>query len=210
MDSETYSRSRLFLSRFRLLYDLETLIKQPRRFETRLKDRTPEWFVSQYMEYLVSPEDAEDSYNNSQPPEIPGDLDDESDEVYLPPKKRRNLRRISRAEVLSMLAMHAKWLVQQQKDRKFNKILDPGQWGRFLSEAHQYREQARQENLEWGTFRGEVNNFEEGTESESSSEDGMQVDRPTNLGKRKAPPAVRHFSLCICNLDSPYSRDVGA
>ena len=179
MDVETYKRSHLFLSRYRVLHDLRTIHKLPSSKRTPITERTPEWFVSQYIEHLLHREDTEDDQDQ------PMDSDEsDTEELYLPPNRRRRARHISRAEVLSLLAMHVGWLIQEQKKQRFDKFFDPSEWGRFEAEANKYRQKARLENLQWGTFRGTVTAFEEENDS-SSSEDRMDIDEPSRRPRRQ-------------------------
>ncbi|KAI0689593.1 hypothetical protein BC835DRAFT_1438365 [Cytidiella melzeri] len=191
LDVECYQRSRLFLERYSVLHTLRTIANLPstKGMLTPVSHRTPEWFVSQYMERLLHNEDAEDADMSTAL-----DLESDSQEAYLRPHKRRKLRHISKAEVLSKIAAHAKWLVENQKKQKQNKIFEPSEWGRFVREAQQYREQSKQEGYHWGTLRGEVTRFEEDIQSSSSDDEGrMDIDKPSSSRrtlKRKAPQQV--------------------
>lgn len=179
MDIETYKRSHLFLSRYRVLHDLKTIYDLPSSRRTHMAERTPEWFVSQYIEHLLHREDAEDD------PDQRTDSDEsDSEELYLPPHRRRRARHISRAEVLSLLAMHVRWLIEEQRKQRSDKLFDPSEWGRFEAEANKYRQKARLEDLQWGTFRGTITAFEEESDS-SSSEDRMDIDEPLHRPRRK-------------------------
>ncbi|KAI0094885.1 hypothetical protein BDY19DRAFT_988675 [Irpex rosettiformis] len=194
MDSETYKRSHLFLSRYRVLHDLRTIVNLPSSRGTSMSEHSPEWFVSQYVEHLAYKENADEDHSIRSSASSSSSNDSDSEELYLPPNKRRRVRHISRAEVLSLLAMHVRWLIGEQKKQKFSKLFDPIEWGRFEAEAYKYRQNARLENLQWGTFRGEVTAFEEN--ESSSSEDGMDIDgsasrRPPRRKKRPSIPALR-------------------
>ncbi|KAI0814980.1 hypothetical protein BC629DRAFT_1588658 [Irpex lacteus] len=182
MDCETYTRSHLYLSRYRLLHDLRTIVTVCRNItgtHTSLADRTPEWFVAQYIAHLVN----KDEHHIA--PQADPDPSDESgiEAPYLPPHKQKKVRHISRAEVLGLFATHVDWLVKQQRETKFKKVFDPTEWGRFRAEAAKYRHKAKLENSRWGTFHGELN--ASGDMDTSESEDDMDVDQTTS---RQPPP----------------------
>lgn len=195
MDCETYSRSRLYFSRYRVLHDLRTLATIDPT-STSLAERTPEWFTSKYIEHLAYPEHSKEVRLIFQPGDR--DIDPEFNDGRLVPGHRHILRHISRAEVRSLLAMHARWLVEDQKLQKQNKVFDPSVWGSWLPECQKYRAASHEQGFSWGVFWGGKDPFEENEETfvSDDSEDDMEVDEPVpppsamNKAGRKQIPRI--------------------
>lgn len=187
MDCETYARSRLYLSRYRVLYDLKVLVStHPNPIP--LEERTAEWFVTKYVDSLSYPESGETQRLIYQPDDE--EIDPKYNDGRLIAGRRRRLRHISRAEIRSLLGMHAKWLVQDQKRQKQNKVLDPATWGRWLADSRRYRAEAQKEGYSWGIFHGGDDEYEINDRYSSSDDDSnrMDVDPAPAVYTRKGKP----------------------
>lgn len=170
----------MYFSRYRVLYDLRQLVIQFSR-SAPLEDRTPEWFVLQYVEHFAYPEHSREIRLVHLPNDE--DIDSDCEDGLLVPGRQLRLRHISRAEVRSLLAMHAKWLVADQQKQKQNKIFDPYVWGRWIPESKKYRAEARAQGYSWGTYYGERDSYEDSDEAATSDDDDdpMDVDTPPTL-----------------------------
>ncbi|KAI0747294.1 hypothetical protein BC629DRAFT_1685875 [Irpex lacteus] len=184
MNPRTYQKSHLFLSRYRVLHDIRTIANLPLAASTPLIQRTPDWFATQFVEHLLHRETARARHGYRSNSESQDSSDSDDSEARPPPNKRRRVQHNLKAEVLSLLAVHAEWLVGEQRRQKQNKFFDPIAWDRFRAMASQYRLRGRLENLQWGTFRGEPNAFKDDADS-SASEDSMGERVPRRRARRK-------------------------
>lgn len=100
MSTETFKRSQTFLARYRLVHDMEELIKlsdssgrpEPRRA------RTVEWFIKQYMNH---------KYEGS---------------------SSKQARAKAKRELRELIAAHCQWLLADQKLKKQERLFDLDVW----------------------------------------------------------------------------------
>lgn len=205
MHCETYVRSRLYFSRYRTLHDLRILATIDPK-PTPLADRTPEWFTLKYIEHLTQLEHSKKIRLIFQAKDE--DIDPESRDGRLVSGKTRALRHVSRAEVRSLLAMHARWLMKDQKLQKQNKVFDPYVWGSWLPECDKYRAESRKEAFSWGDFYGGENPYEDNEESLESDEDDDHavVDvQPIKLPRTAPKRRKRRTPQVVESLTSLYT-----
>ncbi|KAJ3552845.1 hypothetical protein NM688_g3938 [Phlebia brevispora] len=151
MDAETYSRSRKYLGRYRLLRDMRDLVEryneENKPNKILLEELTPEWYVEQYLEHKASMP----SFIERR---IIYDSDEDSDiepgyNGQLKEDRTRKLRHVSHAEIYSLFAMHCSWLIHDQsqvKQRK-SRIIDVEQWRHWRrTKYNKWRERSREEN----------------------------------------------------------------
>ncbi|CDO71581.1 hypothetical protein BN946_scf184911.g51 [Trametes cinnabarina] len=157
MHFHTYKRSALYLSRYRVLQVLRDLLALDARSNhftnnrTPLPERTPNWFVDLYLTHMA--------YTGKARRHRPVyDSDDSDIEPGSAGRLRRGcehtLRHVSRAEVLSLFAMHAEWLIQQVANMRMNKWLDVDVWKAWLVDVRRLRRQAAREGETWGVWEG--------------------------------------------------------
>ena len=157
MEIETYKLSRLYLARFRLLRDMEDILRHVREesgVDVPPEYRTPEWFVEKYLEFQVSTDFIREHrlIHNSE-----DDSDVESDAYgKLREGRVRKLRYVSHAEVRSLFAMHALWLIQDQRRtlHTSKRVINVEKWESWLQDVRKWQTQAARENpdMTFGVF----------------------------------------------------------
>lgn len=190
MDVETYALSRLYLARYRLLRDMRDLIRIAREQSDKNisnDDLTFEWYVKQYLQHKSTT-----PYFHEH--RLIHDSDEDSD---VEPKtngqlklgKIRKLRHVSRAEVRSLFAMHARWLVHDQRKVKFQKsrVINLESWKASLQECKRWRESARREDPEtlFGVFD---KNEQPNTPLDESEDEDDQMDVDEEIHPPIKPP----------------------
>ncbi|PCH33651.1 hypothetical protein WOLCODRAFT_93906 [Wolfiporia cocos MD-104 SS10] len=195
MHITTYLRSRKYFGRWRTLHVLEQVIgidsqiRSPYGDKTiPLSERTPEWFVNQYLEHMAQAPEARKrriAYDSSD-----SDIETET-EGKMKGGRERNLRHVSRAEIRSLLATHARWVLEHQQER-LRKWLDVKVWQNWVYESDLARKAAAREGIRWGKM------IRYGSEADSDSDsdsDGMDdngvpaipVPRRVNRPQRSRP-----------------------
>ena len=133
MESETYKRSRLYLCRFNLLHEMTKLSKDipPHMLK-------PDWYIERYRRESALPLEfhrrrlIHDSEDDDIIPRRRGELVS---------RLNRKPRHLSRAEVLSLFASHAQWLVRDQKKVKFQstRVINVEAWEAWLPKIRRWR-----------------------------------------------------------------------
>ncbi|OSD03420.1 hypothetical protein PYCCODRAFT_1476830 [Trametes coccinea BRFM310] len=153
----SYKRSALYLSRYRVMQVLKDLLALDARSnhwtnnKTPLAVRTPDWFVDLYLTHMAYAGKA----RRHRPVYDSDDSDIEPGSAgRLRRGREHTLRHVSRAEILSLFAMHAEWLVQQVANMRMNKWLDVDVWKAWLVTVRYMRKQAAREGSTWGVWEG--------------------------------------------------------
>ena len=68
--------------------------------------------------------------------------------------REHTLRHVSRAEVYSLFAAHAEWVVQEVAAVRMNKWLDVDLWKRWLVDIRRVRRLAARKGVKWGVSDG--------------------------------------------------------
>ena len=141
----------------RVLRDLVELDYISTKEETPIEERTPEWFVDRYLSYMA--------YHSAgrQRRAITSDSDSDIDPDTggrLIAGREHILRHVSRAEIASLYAEHAEWLVHQTYQMvtvsSARRSFDPDLWReQWLPEVRRDRQQAKANGRRWGVWVGE-------------------------------------------------------
>ncbi|KAI0825115.1 hypothetical protein BC628DRAFT_1375590 [Trametes gibbosa] len=156
MHIHTYLLSEAYIQRYRLIQVLQNLLKLDGDCNshddnmTPIHLRTPAWFVDLYLKHMAQA----GALRRERPVH-----DSESDpDVQAGGRMRGNrehtLRHVSRAEVFSLFAAHADWVVGQVADLRFKRWLDLESWGSWLQKIRHTRRLAAREGYSWGVCRG--------------------------------------------------------
>lgn len=164
MDSYTFQRSENFFWRYRLLVLMKKIVEEdPKR--TSLPKRTPEWFVSQYIQrfaHLPSEEHERLIYDSDD-----SDISDNGT-TRLP----RHPRRIHRSDILQLFAAQSEWFVTDNAIRHYtSKLLPLRPWDQFRKAVRKARWQAGRNNVVWGWPIGREH------DPDLESEPGMEVEK---------------------------------
>ncbi|KAH9937701.1 uncharacterized protein B0H18DRAFT_867533 [Fomitopsis serialis] len=184
-----------YFGRFRTLRTLERIVKIDDKIkrargepQTPRDERTPDWFAKMYKKYLANPAMARQR-------RIVWNSDDSDVEEDTEGKLRRGrehvLRHVSTAEVRSLMATHAEWILGDQQLRKQNRMLDLDVWAKWVrtsknARIHAWldRDPAKPDiGVKWGWFDDEDPN---GPLSEDELEDEEPPERPRSKRKSKA------------------------
>ncbi|GBE77954.1 hypothetical protein SCP_0108360 [Sparassis crispa] len=154
MDVSTYKPSRLHLHRYRTLKVMQQLIKLDKQTNTDDPDGTPViertvfWFADLYLKHMAYAASASKQrfvYTSS-------DSDIEPDtNGQLKEGRQRTLRHLPRAEVLSLLATHAEWILADHSKRK-KKYLNQDAWAEWVVDVRRGRREARNADVRWGVM----------------------------------------------------------
>ncbi|OJT15824.1 hypothetical protein TRAPUB_3422 [Trametes pubescens] len=166
----TYKRSDLYLARFRLHRTLRDLLKLDGECNhhadntTPMHLRTPAWFVDLYMKYMAQAGEA-----RHWRPVFDADLDpDVGPNGRMRANREHILRHVSRAEVYSLFAAHAEWLVQDA-ELKRSQWLNLDAWRAWVGDINRTRKLAAQEGISWGVAPGVEVSLEEAEDEEDLS-----------------------------------------
>ena len=190
MDWETYKLSRLYLARFRLLYVMMEIIKNAGGM-VPIERLTPEWYIERYLRDASLPE----YFHRHRLIHDPDDKDIESDGM-LRDALIRKPRHLSHAEVRSLFASHAQWLVRDQKKVKFQKtrVIDVQAWEAWLVKAKKWSAAAKRdwEDDIFGKFDPDDDSDLEllpaSSESEPEPEEQPQADATAEHSEPEASP----------------------
>lgn len=157
MDVETYSLSRKYLARYHLLSDMRKLLGRHKlngRSRIPLAELTPDWYISEYLRMETTLEDLQHRRIIHDPD---GDTDIEPNaDGDLKKGRKRRLRYISAAEIRSLFAMHARWLIKDQGQilHKKSRLINVNAWADWLKICRKWRERAYEEDpdLPFGVF----------------------------------------------------------
>ncbi|KAG1801635.1 uncharacterized protein HD556DRAFT_896009 [Suillus plorans] len=162
MDVSTFQLSENFFWRYRLLALMTKIVGEGR---TPLEKRTPEWFVSQYLERFAHP--ASDEHERLIYDSTDSDVDE--GKTQLP----RHPRRIHRRDILGLFAAQSEWFVTDNEVKR-KRIFPFKPWNAFRKEVRKARWQAARNNVIWGWPIGHQNQPD--LESEPDSEEGDDED----------------------------------
>lgn len=125
MDAVTYRLSHLYLSRYRALRVLKDIVAYDSELSERPTpqlERTPQWFAAMYLRRLGHLEQDSPAVHLSSDSDYDSDSEaDAPEEHKVRPVILRPLQHHTRAEILSLLAKHANWLIKDQ-----NRVLHKG------------------------------------------------------------------------------------
>ncbi|KAI9063081.1 hypothetical protein FKP32DRAFT_1573292 [Trametes sanguinea] len=211
----TYKRSALYLSRYRVMQVLKDLLALDARSnhwtnnKTPLAHRTPDWFVDLYLTHMAYAGRA----RRHRPVYDSDDSDIEpSSAGRLRRGREHTLRHVSRAEILSLFAMHAEWLVQQVANMRMNKWLDVDIWKAWLITVRQMRKQAAREGSTWGVWMGgDVSLDDEGEDEITPASSGQSSIRQSlprakkNRGSATRPASRASGSANASSRSTPAS-----
>ncbi|OJA18720.1 hypothetical protein AZE42_01247 [Rhizopogon vesiculosus] len=168
MDSYTFQHSENFFWRYRLLALMKKIVEEdPRR--TSLEKRTPEWFVSQYIQRFAHPP-------NTTHKRLIYDSDDSdvSDDgtTHLP----RHPRRIHKSDILRLFATQSEWFVTDNEVKR-SKLLPSKPWDQFRKAVRKARWQGwpiggeHNPDLELEPDREEVDELEDDNDDDDDTMD---------------------------------------
>ncbi|KAI0778204.1 hypothetical protein BD413DRAFT_507472 [Trametes elegans] len=153
----TYIRSIHYLGRYRLMRVLQTLLELEggtnayKLAHIPNEQRTPEWFIDVYLHHM-----ARHPVARKHRPVY--DSDDSDVEPHTGGQMRKGrehtLRHVSRAEVASLFATHAEWLVEEVKLMKRDKLFHVPSWSAWLDDVRRMRHEAAREGRPWGVMQG--------------------------------------------------------
>lgn len=209
MDVYTFQLSENFFWRYRLLALMKKIVAG---VQTPREKRTPEWFVSQYLERFAHP--ASDEHERLIYDSTDSDIIDvDEGKTSLP----RHPRRIHRRDILGLFAAQSEWFVTDNEVKR-EQIFPFKPWNAFRKEVRKVRWQAARNNVVWGWPIGHEHqpdlesnpDSEEGDdEDDEDSEDTRNVvERNPIIGKtnetvrrkidraktRQTPPSGRHVN----------------
>lgn len=142
MDIYTFQRSENFFWRYRLLALMKKIVEEDPR-KTALEKRTPEWFVSQYIQRFSHPPHSEHErliYDSDD-----SDINSDDGKTRLP----RHPRRIHKSDVLRLFAAQSEWFVTDNEVKR-RKLLPFKPWEKFRKAVRKARWQAGRNNVVWG------------------------------------------------------------
>ncbi|KAI0335253.1 hypothetical protein GY45DRAFT_1366832 [Cubamyces sp. BRFM 1775] len=154
----TFKRSRLYLARYRLynvmtnLLCLDAGLNHHQSNKTPLSKRTPDWFIDLYMTHM-----AQHGATRRHRPVHDSDSDSDIEPHSggrMRDAREHTLRHVSRAEVYSLFATHAEWVVQEVAALRMHKWLDVDLWKRWLVDIRRIRRLAAREGVQWGVSDG--------------------------------------------------------
>ncbi|TBU48316.1 hypothetical protein BD309DRAFT_854147 [Dichomitus squalens] len=187
MHINTYELSRRYLSRYQLHYTLRTLLaldagsNTHANNHTKLEKRTPEWFIDLYFKHFAYLGAA----RQHRPLYIESDSDIERNTAgRMKAGREHTLRHVSRAEVRSRIAEHAKWLIEEQKLNNKNKWIDVDIWTAWLGRVGHLRREAKEAGRVFGVWDGADVSLEDDTDLED-------LPRRPNPARRKSKPATK-------------------
>lgn len=108
---------------------------------TPLSHRTPQWFADLYLRHMANSSDARNRriVYDSDDSDIAVDIDLDFDDIapgLLKEGRSRTLRRVRRAEILSLIARHKSWFIEDQmRSSRDTTIIDVDVWRRWQGEA---------------------------------------------------------------------------
>ncbi|PSS37754.1 hypothetical protein PHLCEN_2v447 [Hermanssonia centrifuga] len=196
MEAETYALSRLYLSRFRMYRVMRDIIdadKEESGIETPSVERTPEWYVQGYLKYQCNSETESHRrlIHDSSDSEIEAGQDG-----LLAGNKHHKLRHICAAEVRSLFAMHAKWMVKDQREQLHSKkrLINVDLWEAWLRNVDSWREQAARKGLTFGVFP-EGDEIQPTPEADSSDPDDYTPQAPVSRSSTKRRKLNQPYTL---------------
>lgn len=198
-----------YLGRYRTLSILEQIIaidKQHRSDhgepERPREERTPHWFAQMYKKHLANTPGAQSR-------RIVWSSDDsdiaDGTEGEMKPGRAHVLRHVPTAEVLSLLATHAEWILDEQRVRvSRTRILDVDVWADWVRTARRVRMDAYKAGVRWGWLDEITPNgpIDSGDEDVAMEEPARARPRP----KKKAKPKVRPIPHSLVSDNSELHR----
>ncbi|EMD42061.1 hypothetical protein CERSUDRAFT_120898, partial [Gelatoporia subvermispora B] len=212
---EIYEMSRKFLSRYEALNFLKEMVALDKKMQTSKNQsvtatpqRTPDWFVRLYRSYLAN------EINVRTRRIIPPDSDSDTmlgGEGKLRRPRKRTLPHISTAELMSLIASHAEWLVANQTKRRRDRYIDVDVWKEWLAVVKRTRQEAAQYGVTWGLFDPEEDvAADNGSDYDSDQERASVPRRRSSRRKQQAGsatgPAPKNATRTRSSLFAPMSR----
>ncbi|KZT22775.1 hypothetical protein NEOLEDRAFT_1180678 [Neolentinus lepideus HHB14362 ss-1] len=210
MDIETYTRSELYLDRYRLLAAMTHIVKQDGG-ATEVQKRNIRWFVKGYLRCCAYPEPNKtrrllfrknDKDLLEEKDLVPKDLLEQKGLHYQKGllKVPRLLRKVHRAEMYAAFAEHAEWIKEEQRARKKDiRIVDLDVWSTFIREAKTQRVKASRHGAQWGMPAGYYASDADEDEEESEEEDevarNVDPSPPSQNPESQPEPATRKKRL---------------
>lgn len=197
MDIETYTRSELYLDRYRLLNTMTHIASQDPSVPPVKRDIT--FFVKGYFQHCAYPEHAKTQRLLCKARDK--DLIDPAQGLL---RRPRLLRQVHRAEVYAAFAEHAEWIRDEQRARqKQRRIIDLDVWNAFIKDAKLQRVKASRHGVQWGVPAGYYASDAEEDQEDEEEEVEMEVNpprqhssspeiqpEPSGRTKRSAPSAL--------------------
>ena len=192
-----------YLGRYRALSILEQIIaidKQHRSDhgepERPREERTPHWFAQMYKKHLANTPGAQSR-------RIVWSSDDsdiaDGTEGEMKPGRAHVLRHVPTAEVLSLLATHAEWILDDQRVRiSRTRLLDVDVWADWVRTAKRVRRDAHNAGVHWGALdRIGPDGLAQSSDEDVDREPVRARPRPKKKAKPKVGPVrlmrLRHI-----------------
>ncbi|CCM06746.1 uncharacterized protein FIBRA_09041 [Fibroporia radiculosa] len=150
-----------------------------------LVDRTPEWFVELYQTFMAKTPAARKSrcmHDSSADSDI-----EPQTEGQLRAGKEHTLRYVSRAEIYSLLAQHAGWILYDQRKRRQGRLIDVDVWEDWVRRSRRARQEARGLDVWWSRDIVDPSTDDGG----SSSDDGPPPGAPRRRKPQPKPEASK-------------------
>ncbi|THH01818.1 hypothetical protein EW026_g977 [Hermanssonia centrifuga] len=178
---------------YRVMRDIIDADKEESGIETPSVERTPEWYVQGYLKYQCNSETESQRrlIHDSSDSEIEAGQDG-----LLAGNKHHKLRHICAAEVRSLLAMHAKWIVKDQREQLHSKkrLINVDLWEAWLRNVDSWREQAARKGLTFGVFQ-EGDEIQPTPEADSSDADDYTPQAPVGRSSTKRRKLNQPYTL---------------
>ncbi|KAG1881646.1 hypothetical protein C8R48DRAFT_645956 [Suillus tomentosus] len=196
MDVYTFQLSENFFWRYRLLALMTKIVGEGR---TPLEKRTPEWFVSQYLERFAHP--ASDEHERLIYDSTDSDVDE--GRTQLP----RHPRRIHRRDVLGLFAAQSEWFVTDNEVKR-KRIFPFRPWNAFRKEVRKARWQAARNNVIWGWPIGRQNQPDLASEpdSEEGDDEDDEDDEDTRIMVERNPVIGKTNEIVRRKIDKAKTR----
>jgi hypothetical protein len=188
IDVLTYDRSHNFFRRYQLLHLMQEIVDaEPKP----LAERTVDYFVDVYLRRFYFTD--RHRFHRWIFDDSDSDVD-ENGNTRLP----RHPRTIHRAEVISIFASQAEWILEDQTAKRAPKrLVDLDVWGVFVIRVKRDRKEAARKGIRWGLARGAELELSENDERGRRGSPGMVSRRPKK-GKTKAS---EYFSMSGLVID---------
>lgn len=198
MEQETYRLSRTYLARFRLHRELKDILdayEKKHRRRPLLSDRTPEWFLTEYLRGRPELFSRQGSRSNGEDEDLQ-DFSDDSNASDSPAARAQRLRKIANS-VRKFFFTHCYWLERDSKKQRRDKLIDPGVWK--LWRLQRYRASASPPPLQ----RDQASSEDEDAMDvdDAPSDDDMDVDeqRHVSRNKRRSSTSIER-DVCLLEL----------
>ncbi|KAI0651874.1 hypothetical protein C8Q79DRAFT_1005127 [Trametes meyenii] len=185
-----------YLSRYRIMRTLQDLLQldaNTNHWEfntTPVSKRTPTWFVDLYLKHMAQLGAAR-KYRPAHDSDGDSDIEPRGGGALKRPREH-TLRHVSRAEVYSLFAMHAEWIVTQVAQMLRNKWLAVDAWRSWTFDIRRTRRAAAQGGVSWGMHPGVEVTLDNTDSRDSPPLPAARAKRKTKVAQRGSP--VPHTS----------------